>query len=350
MTNGGRIQVMLPGFLSKALRSNDSVVDVRRVNFAPSALVPPTATAHGTSLQVLDDCPTAESNDDLLQRPKSSEELECEPAIVRTQAARFSDAFYERAVWVAVGCYISLYLFLGFRNHAGFGTFAMDLGIYDQAAWLISRGKSYITVRGIDTWGHHNNAVFFLFAPFYWLGAGPRFLIFVETTMLGLGAIPVFRIASAKLRSGSIGLFFALCYLVYPPTGWLSQWTFHPESLSVTAVLFAWWFAKTRRVAWLGIVVLFALSTREEVGLVIAMMGVVLLFAKSTLDPWPSRANLVRHPREKFLRWGIPVALVTVGLAWILPQPSSSYRTTTREEIRTTSSGSSVNLGRALWK
>ncbi len=237
---------------------------------------------------------------------------------VRRRVGRFSDGFYQRAVCVAIGLYIGIYLYLGFETHGAFGTFAMDLGIYDQAAWLISQGKSYITVRGINTWGHHNNAVFYLFAPFYWLGAGPRFLMFVETTLLGLGALPVFRIAAAKFRSGKIGLFFAICYLLYPPTGWLAQWTFHPESLSVTAVLLAWWFAKTRRVVLLSVVVLFALSTREEVGLVIAMMGVVLLFSKSRLTPWPSLSEPVAHPRERILRWGIPLALLTVGLSWYL--------------------------------
>ena len=66
---------------------------------------------------------------------------------------------------------------LGVQRHDTFGTWAFDLGIYDQGFWLVSRGKSFVTVRGIDFWGHHVNLIAVAFAPFYWLGAGPSFLI-----------------------------------------------------------------------------------------------------------------------------------------------------------------------------
>ena len=62
---------------------------------------------------------------------------------------------------------------LGVQHHRNFGTWSFDMGIYDQAFWLVSRGKSWITVRGIDVWGHHVNLIAFAFVPFYWLGAGP---------------------------------------------------------------------------------------------------------------------------------------------------------------------------------
>jgi len=65
---------------------------------------------------------------------------------------------------------------LGVQNQRNFGTWSFDMGIYDQAFWLVSHGKSWITVRGIDMWGHHTNLIAFAYAPFYWLGAGPSFL------------------------------------------------------------------------------------------------------------------------------------------------------------------------------
>ena len=47
--------------------------------------------------------------------------------------------------------------------------------------WLVSRGgDTFMSVRGLDVWGHHVNLIAFAFAPAYWLGAGPEFLYVVQ--------------------------------------------------------------------------------------------------------------------------------------------------------------------------
>ena len=113
-------------------------------------------------------------------------------------------------VLVAVGAFAALFGVLGVRNQRGFGTWSYDMGIYDQAIWLVSRGGStFMTVRGLDVWGHHFNPILYLFVPFYWLGAGPSFLYVVQNTLLGLGALPVYLIATARFRRPVVGLLFA---------------------------------------------------------------------------------------------------------------------------------------------
>ena len=63
-------------------------------------------------------------------------------------------------------------------RHDRFGTFGFDLGIYDQAAWLLSRARDpFVTVRGLEAFGHHVNSILFFIAPFYRFGAGPHFLL-----------------------------------------------------------------------------------------------------------------------------------------------------------------------------
>ena len=55
---------------------------------------------------------------------------------------------------------------LAVENHRNYGTWAYDGAIYDQAIWLVSRGEqTFMTVRGMDVWGHHLNLVFFLLVP-----------------------------------------------------------------------------------------------------------------------------------------------------------------------------------------
>ena len=165
---------------------------------------------------------------------------------------------------------------LGVQRHRTFGTWAFDMGIYDQGFWLVSRGKSFITVRGIDFWGHHVNLIAIAFAPFYWLGAGPSFLMTVQAAALGAGGIPTYLIARDRLGSPWVGLVFAVVYLLYAPIQWIAWANFHPEALVVTPLLFAWWFAMQRRWRPFFVAILIALSTREDTALAVFVMGLVL--------------------------------------------------------------------------
>ena len=128
------------------------------------------------------------------------------------------------AAWlVTIGVigFAALFGSLGVQNHRNFGTWSYDMGIYDQAFWLVSRGESFMSVRGLNFWGHHLNLIVLAFVPFYWLGAGPSFLYVVQATTLALGAWPVYLIARDKFRTEWVGLLFAFVYLMYAPVQWI---------------------------------------------------------------------------------------------------------------------------------
>ena len=93
---------------------------------------------------------------------------------------------------------------LGVQNHRNFGTWSYDMGIYDQAIWLMSRGQSFMSVRGMNVWGHHFNPVLLLFAPFYWFGAGPEFLYVVQACALAAAAVPIYLIARDKFKTDPV--------------------------------------------------------------------------------------------------------------------------------------------------
>lgn len=167
---------------------------------------------------------------------------------------------------------------LAVDNHRNFGTWAYDAAIYDQAIWLVSRGQqTFMTVRGMDVWGHHVNLVFYLFAPFYRLGAGPELLYVVQNFTIALAALPVYLIAKDRFRQPSIGLVFAIAYLMYAPIQWISWINFHPEAMVIAPFMFAWYFASRKRWRWFVVSVFFVLIMREDAALAIIMLGVVLL-------------------------------------------------------------------------
>ena len=148
---------------------------------------------------------------------------------------------------VGIAVWATIFATLGVRNHRNFGTWAFDMAIYDQAFWLVAQGgRTFITVRGLDVWGHHVNLIAYLFAPFYRLGAGPEFLYVVQNVTIALGALPVYLIAKERFGRPLMGLVFAVAYLLYAPAQWVSWINFHPEALVITPFLFAWYFSLRR--------------------------------------------------------------------------------------------------------
>ncbi len=212
------------------------------------------------------------------------------------------------AAWLTlVGIVVFTVVFgrLGVIHHNNFGSWAYDLGIYDQGFWLVSRGgQSFVTVRGLEFWGHHINVVALLFAPFYWLGAGPSFLYVAQAFILGLGALPVYLIARDRFERPWIGLTFAVAYLMYAPVQWITSANFHPEALVVTPLLFAWFFARRRSWGWYFVALALALSTREDVALLVFMLGFVLAVLY-----WRSDAR-----RDLYAALGT----MFIGFAWYL--------------------------------
>jgi uncharacterized membrane protein len=189
-------------------------------------------------------------------------------------------------IWAAV------FSTLGVRHHRNFATWAYDMAIYDQAFWLVSRGgQTFMTVRGLDVWGHHLNLVAYAFAPFYrWFHAGPEFLYVVQNSVLALGALPAYLIATRTFGGRTrwwapyIGLAFAIAYLLYAPVQFIAWINFHPEALVIAPFLFAWYFAMLRRWGWFFAFVVIAMAMREDTALAVIMLGIVLLVVNRHSD------------------------------------------------------------------
>jgi uncharacterized membrane protein len=177
-----------------------------------------------------------------------------------------------------VAVWASVFGRLVYQRHERFGSQSFDLGIFDQAAWLVSRGGDlFITVRGLDVLGHHANMGLFLLAPFYWLGAGPHFLNLLQVASLALGAVPIFLLARDRLASARLALVPAGAYLLHPALGFFAWEEFHPEVMAITPLFFAWWFARRERWGAFAACVIYAVSWKEDVALAAVVLGVVLL-------------------------------------------------------------------------
>jgi uncharacterized membrane protein len=173
--------------------------------------------------------------------------------------------------------YVTVFGILTWNQQTNFGTFGFDMGIYDQAIWLLSRFEEpFITVRGLNFFGHHVNLTTALLAPFYWLGAGPRFLYLVETIALAAGAIPLWLLSRHLMQSQWLALSLPLAYLLFPTIGWINWWHFHPDALSIAPLLFAWWFSYSRQWGLFSVAIVLALGAKEDVSFAVIVMGLLI--------------------------------------------------------------------------
>lgn len=211
-----------------------------------------------------------------------------------------------------VGIYWLVFGFLVYRQQSNFGTFGFDIGIHDQGIWLASRGRStFVTVRGLDYFAHHVNVISMLFVPFYWLGAGPHLLIVIHTLAVACGAIPLWLLARDRLDNPWLALVPSLAYLLYPAVNWVTWWAYHPDSLAITPLLFAYWLAVRGKWRWFAVAVGIALLCKEDIALSVFMLGVVTAL-------WLKPVEKDADPRRARLQRRIGALTAAAGITWYL--------------------------------
>jgi uncharacterized membrane protein len=184
--------------------------------------------------------------------------------------------------WVLVllvGLWSFEFVRLPMLRYDRFRTFGFDLGIYDQGAWLLSRGKDpFVTIRGLEIFGHHANVLLLAFVPFYRLGAGPIFLLVVQVAAQASGAVAVFLLARDLLHSKWVGVALAAALLLNPTYQWLTWEFFHPDAVAIGPLLFAYWAARSKRWPVFYVAAALTVLCKEDFALAVALLGVLIWF------------------------------------------------------------------------
>src|ERR671931_105722 len=192
-------------------------------------------------------------------------------------------AVHERArslrllLWSGITAYAVGFSALSVLRHRAFQTGRFDLGNMVQAVWSTAHGHPLqITgLRGdqISRLAAHFDPLLVVLAPLWFLWPSPDLLLVVQAIAVALGALPVFWLARKHLRSERAGLGFALAYLLYPATQWLTLNEFHPVAFACPLLLYAVWYLDEGRLLRFAVFALLAATTKEEVALVVAGLG-----------------------------------------------------------------------------
>ena len=201
-------------------------------------------------------------------------------SVWRTIAARLGGRLRvaSPATWLVVllvAIYTAYFSIRTLDVHHGLGTSTYDSALYDQGIWLMSRFETpFVTLMGRNLMGDHTSFVLVLMVPIYWLFPAAGTLFFVQSLVIGAGAVPVYLLARRRLGSDWLGAVMAAVYLLHPAVSWTNMENFHPDAFLGVFVAFAIYGALERRWRIYTISVVASLLVKEDVSLVIVPLGV----------------------------------------------------------------------------
>jgi uncharacterized membrane protein len=191
------------------------------------------------------------------------------------------------ALTLTLAVFVATFVVATWTAHERFGTYGFDLGIYDQATWLLSQGRApFVTIRGLDLLGQHAAYILVLVAPLYRLWADPRLLLLLQVLFLALPALVVYRLGGRHLGHPAAGLAVAAAYLAYPGVQWAISWQFHPEAIAAGLLALAALAADRGRQRAMAVWLALAALCGEEVGVIVAGFGLLLVVGGRRVVGW----------------------------------------------------------------
>lgn len=177
-------------------------------------------------------------------------------------------------------------------NHRRFGTFGFDLGLYNNLFFNELKGHPMrCPALGImENWEelkNHAELSSFVFLPLYALHPDSETLLLLQSTLLGLGAIPVFRFARRRVPDG-VAATLAIAYLFFAPTHGASFYDFHFQPVAAFFVLLTIDFLDEGRYVFSALAALVAFGCREDISVGLAVAGAA--FALSGRRLWAGLA------------------------------------------------------------
>ncbi|HCF29168.1 MAG TPA: hypothetical protein DEV81_18645, partial [Cyanobacteria bacterium UBA11049] len=148
-------------------------------------------------------------------------------------------------------------------RHALFQSGAFDLGIFDQAVYLISSGDPPISsLLGFHILGDHAALIFYPLALLYKIYPDVHWLLAVQAIALASGALLTWMLArQARLKTQQQSA-IAYVYLLYPLIFNLNLFDFHPEVIALPALLLAILAARAGKIAWFCLAIAIVLACK----------------------------------------------------------------------------------------
>lgn len=184
-----------------------------------------------------------------------------------------------RAVgWMIIVATLILFAASSLR-HFLFQSTAFDLGIVDQAVYLISQGQEPISsLLGFHILGNHVELINYLLALPYKIYPSVYWLFLIQSLALSLGGLFTWHLSIHAGLTKKQSIAMVVVYLLYPLVFNVNLFDFHREVIAVPTFLAAVLAARLKKPVWFCFCVVLILSCKAVLSLTVTAMGLWLIF------------------------------------------------------------------------
>lgn len=194
---------------------------------------------------------------------------------------------------VGVVVYIIFFSILTILKHHTFLTTGFDLGIFKQAFWTtLFEHKLFYETGNLSfnssgsVFGVHFSPILFILLPFYAVYPSVETLLVIQSTVLALGAVPLYWMARERLGK-NLALYISILYLIYPPLNYINVNDFHLQAFLPAFFLFTVYYLERERWPNFLLFTILSLATIEFVPIIvafIALYGLMLYKQRKFVD------------------------------------------------------------------
>jgi uncharacterized membrane protein len=208
-----------------------------------------------------------------------------------------SDAEYRRLfricgwyVAAAATIFAAALSILSWMRYRDFADGRFDLGNMVQAVYNTAHGRFLemtdpYSAMPVSRLGSHVDPILALFAPLWWVWHSPVMLLVAQAVIVAASAWPAYRLGARLFKDPRPAALLAGVLLLYPPLQFTVLSQFHPVTLAIPLLLFAFlYLEEDRLLRALPFLVLAALC-KEEIPLVIALMAGYFALRKRSWRP-----------------------------------------------------------------
>lgn len=162
-------------------------------------------------------------------------------------------------------------------RHVKTNSSRFDLGNMEQTIWNTVHGQVFqmtdpYGTDQISRLAFHADGFLLLIAPLYALVPRTETLLILQTVALAAAGWLIYLIAAKRLTPWW-GVGCTLTFLLYPALQWTNIFDWHAVAFSIPFILLAWWGAGERKWAVMFTAMFFALTTKEEIGLLFIVLS-----------------------------------------------------------------------------
>ncbi len=218
----------------------------------------------------------------------------------------------------SIATYGIIFSILTILRYDAFNARAWDLGIFTQSLWTTLNANKFfyhtcelfINPSG-SFFGVHFSPILFLVLPFYWIATTPVTLLVLQSFILPLAAVPIYKLAKEYAGGRVVGLVFAAAYLIYPATQYVNIYDFHVQAFLPLFFSFTIYYLTKENWLRYSFFMLLSLSCEEHAAWATFAIGIYIA--------WKYRSQIAstikeRKPQGKILL--VPFLTMTISVAW----------------------------------